>query len=210
MASSLGRTEESTMKIFVYKPDTTDFVPFQIALRREGLSKAEVTRFLEQMCFRSTLPVAADWRSPPMCLRWDGFEEGGKAVACDFPIPDDSGAIVMSKRAKEALSDYLKPYGELLPLQCEEGQFWILNVTKVLDALDLAKSEWINVPGEPATLWREAFLLDQIDGVPLFRLPPSFKKSGTYFTQQFLDVVASHKLLGLAGRSVWSEGTTGS
>jgi hypothetical protein len=46
----------------------------------------------------------------------------------------------MSKHAAESLRDYLSAYGELLPLACDEAEFWVLNVLKEVDALDYERS----------------------------------------------------------------------
>ena len=191
------------MKVFVYSPDTASAVPFQIALRRDGLDSTKRRHFIEQMCFLDRQSHAATWKSPPMQLRWDDYEAAETAEACDFPIANDSGAIVMSEHAKKALMPFLNPYGELLPLDCHEGSFWILNVTHIVDALDSERSEWAPVPGESPMLWREAFLTEKIADSALFRLPPSWKKSRTYFTQLFLDEIVRHGLTGLHGREIW-------
>ena len=46
-----------------------------------------------------------------------------------------------SKRACEALSDLLDGNGELLPVETENGVYYIYHVTKVIDILDLNKSD---------------------------------------------------------------------
>lgn len=195
------------IKIFVYSPDTASIDPFQIALRREGLDVGEAREHVETMTFKDRQRVGSGWKSPPMIVRWDGVEEGRPIEACDFPIPYDSGAIVMGERAHDVLADFVMPYGELLRLDSDGGRFWVLNVTCVLDALDPALSEWLPVPDERPMLWREGFRKEMIMDAVLFRLPASAKKSGTYFTQRFLDEVGRYRLTGLHGREIWNSET---
>ncbi len=52
----------------------------------------------------------------------------------------------MSLRAAEVLQPILEGNGELLPLDCEEGDYFIFNVTRVVDALDESDSDLVKFP----------------------------------------------------------------
>lgn len=193
------------MNVYVYSPPAVKDTPFQIALRRNSISKNAARHFVESMCFKDRQPKALGWLPPPMMLRWDSYASGGVAQACDFPVPDDSGSLVMSEHAMRELASELEPYGEFLPLDCNEGSFWIFNVTFLVDALDVESSEWLPVPGEPSLLWREAFLPERIKDQIIFRLPIQYKKSQTYFTNRFLKIIQEKGLTGFDARLVWAD-----
>jgi hypothetical protein len=110
----------------------------------------------------------------------------------------------MSDNAKRRLESTLGSFGELLPLDCNEGKYWILNATHVVDALDEDASEWLPGPGQAPILWAPAFRSDKLENDVVFRLPVSYRKSQQYFTLRLLDEIDRHSLTGFAARVVWS------
>jgi len=200
---TLGRTN-FPMRVFVYSPQTHRQNPVQIALDRENLSRTECRHYADLMCFRTCEPLGEDWVSPPMLIRRDRYDDAQLPELCDFPIPYDSHALVMGEKAMVCLSSFLRPFGELLPLESNEGRYWILNVTRVVDALDLEMSEWLPVEGAAPILWRPAFKQEVLKNEAVFRLPSKFRKSQTYFTQLLVDEISRHRLTGFDTREVWS------
>jgi hypothetical protein len=49
--------------------------------------------------------------------------------------------LILSQVARDMLGEQLEAFGELLPLACDDGEFWTLNVTRLVDALDATGSE---------------------------------------------------------------------
>lgn len=49
---------------------------------------------------------------------------------------------VFDKKAVDALKDLLENHAEILPLECKDGEFYAINVIKVLDCIDYDKSEF--------------------------------------------------------------------
>lgn len=47
---------------------------------------------------------------------------------------------VFDKKAVSILDDLLKGNAEILPLECKEGDFYLINVTNVIDCIDYEKS----------------------------------------------------------------------
>lgn len=50
------------------------------------------------------------------------------------------GALALTGKAMDALGAFLKPFGELLPLECLDEPIWYFNVTNIIDCLDKAAS----------------------------------------------------------------------
>lgn len=62
----------------------------------------------------------------------------------DSPFAVQVGGLpVLSKRAVNALEPILKGHAEFLPLICEEGDFYAVNVTTVLNATNWEKAKAI-------------------------------------------------------------------
>ncbi len=51
------------------------------------------------------------------------------------------GSIALSRRAYDALHSYLEQFGELLQLDCADGEAWLYNCTKLIDCVDYERSE---------------------------------------------------------------------
>ncbi len=49
---------------------------------------------------------------------------------------------VFDEEAIDILSDLLDGHAEILPLDCQDGEFYAINITKVLDCIDYDKSEY--------------------------------------------------------------------
>ena len=80
--------------------------------------------------------ILSIWEAPEVKPIW---EEPEKPVA-DISFIGVTGPITVNGKAHNALKDLLESSGELLPLKSEEGEFFIHNVTTVIDAFDYEKS----------------------------------------------------------------------
>src|SRR5262249_39700345 len=86
------------------------------------------------------------WTVTPLRPYWTPQPVRGRVRAFnDYPcvnllIP------AFSRRAVDALRDFLEPNGELLPLVSSVGEYYAYNITTVADALDEQKSEieWLD------------------------------------------------------------------
>jgi hypothetical protein len=74
------------------------------------------------------------------------MDERGKPLAeSDVPWLGER-APVMRPRAVTVLRDVLAGDGELLPLECDEAELSVLNVLRVIDALDVSRSDVVRFP----------------------------------------------------------------
>ena len=120
----------------------------------------------------------------------------------DFP-GFGAGKPTFSHRAVEALRDLLADNGELLPLDCKDGNYWVFNVTRVIDGLDEENSDVERFSsGRIMAVERFAFYPDKVRDLSIFKIP-QFPKGGAYVTDSFTNRVKSANLTGFAFDLLW-------
>ena len=67
------------------------------------------------------------------------------------------GVLVFSQKAIEKLYDFIKDDVEILPLECDYGDFSLINVTTILDALDREKSKFEVFKGSDRLMYVEKY-----------------------------------------------------
>jgi hypothetical protein len=149
------------------------------------------------------LPAAAQWTTPSVATLELDFE-GRTLPLPDFPVFTTSAAF--SRRGVDVLLDLLIENGEILPLECDEGDFFVFNVTRVLDALDEGASEIKRFGrdrrGRVKTIVRHAFVPELVTA-SIFRIPQ--KPLRIYVTQRFVDRVEAAELTGFSFSHVWPD-----
>lgn len=111
---------------------------------------------------------------------------------------------VFSPRAVEILADLLKDGGELLPITCEGEDYFLFNVTRLIDALDQDESELERLStGRIMAIDRYSFVKSRLMGVNIFKLPQK-PLSYPYVTDAFVRRVEESGLKGFEFRLVWS------
>lgn len=159
--------------------------------------------------FKERKSVSATWSPVEVTVEWhDYYNKKKKLLPADFPS-HSLGSLIMTGHAANLLRDYLAPYGELLPLKCNEGEFWVLNVLKEVNALDAARSsplyaEYEDDPpclpiGAPVGIATPyAFFTERLESIDLFKVPelPLF----FFMTENFIKKVESLGLTGLKVR----------
>ena len=69
------------------------------------------------------------------------FQGDKKQTLQKYNIYSEFGLWVFDDVAKAHLEDFVRPYAEFLPLQCEKQELYLLNVFHVVDAVDLDRCE---------------------------------------------------------------------
>ena len=148
---------------------------------------------------RDRMPVGAavgdDWQPSRGSVRAIcGLEKG------DFPYWLDP---LLSGRAREGLGDLLDPWGEWLPVETtNDGEFFIYNVTTVIDCVDHERSRLARTPdGLVYGARRLYFHRDKVDSL-CFRVPEGLTPS-FYMLGDVVDQVAELQLRGLAPLEIW-------
>lgn len=121
-------------------------------------------------------------------------------------------SIVASQKAVDLLAPIVSPYVEVLPLECGWGNYYILNVTHLIDCINYAESEYIpfgdgKTPyGAPRVLMitKHVFFADRISGIPIFK-DVNRPKIPLYVSDAFVDCVEANGLKGLKFNMVWEE-----
>lgn len=147
------------------------------------------------------VPAAEFWTTPAVATLELDFD-GRTLPLPDFPV--FSTSAVLSRRAVDALLDLLVENGEILPLECTEGDFFVFNVTRELDALDEAASEIRRFSGKNRgrvkSIVRHVFRPERVTSA-IFRIPQ--KPQRVYVTQGFVDRVEQAGLTGFDFWYVW-------
>jgi hypothetical protein len=120
----------------------------------------------------------------------------------DFP-GFGAGKSVFSHRALESLRDMLDGNGEILPLDCKDGNYWVFNVTRMVDALNVegAKVKRFS-DGGIMRVEQYSFRPEKIHGLTIFKIP-QFPFSDVYVTDAFVERVKGTGLTGFAFDLLW-------
>ena len=114
------------------------------------------------------------------------------------------GVLVFSQKAIEKLYDIIKDDVEILPLECDYGDFSLINVTTILDALDREKSKFEVFKGSDRIMYVEkyAFFEEVVKGHDIFTLKD---KSGTciFASDRLVQTINQSKLKGFRFELVW-------
>jgi hypothetical protein len=145
-------------------------------------------------------------------------KDGYSQVPGDYPLVHGCSSFfvtpIFSQRAVDTLADLLEGNGELLPLICEFGQYYVFNITREVDALDEARSELklnselypYETPTEPDfyLVTRFAFHPDRVADLSIFKLPKRNRKNRPLVTERFVQRVQDSDLKGMAFNLLWS------
>lgn len=158
---------------------------------------------LNQMVARGS-PLAKDW-TPIKVRRGHPTSNKKKAKEADFPWYGGGAHMVLRRRAVDALRPFLDKYGELLPLEDEDGvELFLFNCLKIVDALDRENSEITYFDDGEKIMWIDKYSLrpNVVGNLEMFRLTQG-GISNIYVSQVFVDAVKGAKLVGLKFNAIW-------
>lgn len=144
------------------------------------------------------------WKQPSLADRWKPPKVIGRVAPFnDFPGVD--GMLpAFSRRACDALRDFLEPNGELLPLDSDVGEFYLYNITRVVDALDFEKSDGDFFDDERAravSIDHFVFHEKKLAGLSIFRIYEW--PMGTIVAEEFAQRCHEHGLNGFNFVKLW-------
>lgn len=165
-----------------------------------------------------TVPGRADrdWlqekvRGVPLAGRWhpivvEAVVPAGAALTDCMPLGSVDRAL--SATAARALRETLEGSAELLPLTGAPTGYSLLNVTRVVDALDpVASKVTYTADGQLDRIVTHVFAADRLRGAPVFKIPQR-PRSTIYVTGVIADLVAEAGLTGFGLRTpVWTDET---
>jgi hypothetical protein len=142
------------------------------------------------------------WKPIPMRLIHE--DEGKKLAASDSPWLG-SHALIFRQPALEKLDVILKAHGEILPLTCSEAQLFVLNATRLVDALDEQASALTRFSsGRLMRVTRYVFRATVISGIDIFKIP-DLRVSPTFVSKRVVEAWSLAGLRGLVFNKVWSD-----
>lgn len=156
------------------------------------------------------LPLGLLLRGQPLRQVWDPpeVEELLDHELPTGPIGDCaylSAVPTFSQRAVEALRPLLELNGELLPVRCACGEYYVYNVTRVLDALDERQSDvtYFESSGRVMTIDTHVFSAAALVDASIFRIP-QIVASTPFVTSRFVSLVHEHALTGFDFLPLWT------
>jgi hypothetical protein len=142
-------------------------------------------------------PLLTSWKKWVLDILYDD-DMNRKLPPSDFPsfaphIP------VFSTRAFKLLSDFLVPFGEFLPVDCNDDEYFIYNVTKIVDALDEEKStiKRFKSSGRIMEITNYEFESILLKNVPIFKIPQT-SLMDVFVTESFVEQIRKHELIGFS------------
>lgn len=146
------------------------------------------------------------WTVPRMASTWAPQKVVGRVRPFnDYPCIDLT-VPAFSRRAVDALGEYLEPNGELLPLVSALGEYFAYNLITVADVLDHKRSkiQWFD-DSEPVIaleIDHFEFLPDRLVELSIFHIVED--TTATFVTQRFVETVDSQNLQGFEFVKVWA------
>ena len=117
--------------------------------------------------------------------------------ASDFPSLAGAPSVpVFSRRAADALEDLLAPSGELLLLDCDDGDYLAYNVTAISDALDWTASNPLYYSdGGVSWIHSPVFERKRLSSDAMFRIRNA-GFVGVFVTEPFMSCIKDNGLVG--------------
>lgn len=176
--------------------------------------RADVDRYQSLVLVRDQewAGLLENFDGQPLATRWspvdvevvDDVSFSRQLPPSDFPSLLAPHIPVFSEAAITALRDFLDGNGEILPLKCSEGTYFVFNVTRVVDVLDVEHSQFQRLAsGRILDITSHEFHADRVDALTIFKLP-QLHRSYVYVTDPFVQRVRERGLTGFAPRLVWS------
>jgi hypothetical protein len=191
--------ERGALNVRVYRVhvDVDQFQSFYLA---EGES-------LRDFEFDGTRRTA--WNSPEVFVLYPKLRKGNF-----FGFPDCVGSWIIDTTVHRKLGWLLEGPAQLLPFLHQGEEFYFVNVTECINALDEKKTEWVygKTTGEPIRIKGYVFHPSRFSEFALFKIPETCRAEilctdGLRDPEdEFIHNVKRHGLTGLAFEELWSDG----
>jgi len=174
----------------------------------EGMASADNASFLgRENVFDDFFPVGRDkwdWSVDRLSALWSPIHATGRTRSFnDFPCLDMM-IPAFSRRAVDALRDYLEPNGELLPVIHPVGEYYVYNCFTIVEVLDRRSTEalWGRIDTRLASMVDYYSLYpDRLEGLTIFRMREL--ANHVYVTTPFVERARKHGLNGFHFVKVW-------
>lgn len=111
---------------------------------------------------------------------------------------------VFDEKVISVLSDLLIGNAEILPLDCEDGVFYIINVINVSDCIDYEKSKYKTFRDGKRIMRFTKYVFDEkkIEGMSLFKIKDELLKR-PFVSEEFRKRVVDNNLTGFKFELAW-------
>lgn len=122
---------------------------------------------------------AKAWASPPKVKPYVDKRRKKQLPRADvsYLLP---GALFLNAKARSVLGEFLQQFGQLLAVDCAGETEWFVNVTNLIDCIDVEKSE---KTASGRTVLREVFLPNAISAAPQVFKDPHTAKTRIYVNE---------------------------
>lgn len=140
-------------------------------------------------------PMAGGWTCPPV-KALNETKADRELPWCDYPSLSGSMPI-FSRNALSALLPLVKDCGEVHKVDFPEREYFLFNVTRIVDAIDLERSKlsWLEEGRRIMFLDKAVLRGSDVGNTPIFRLH-YFSVSSFFVTDVFRDWVDRNELTG--------------
>ncbi len=150
--------------------------------------------------FGSGKPFGNRWPTPRLVYDGECLKRANREIIPDFP-PLTGDLIIASAHALSVIWPLVEGKVEALPVKHpSEGEFFALNVVRVIDCLDVSHCETNASPDDPTgfftVVYKYAFYEEMLVGEHIFKVP-QLTGLDIYVSQEFRRRVKAAKLLGL-------------
>lgn len=175
------------MRIWKLMPDSNNFNNFDVIFDND----------------RDFLIDDASFAGSPI----EGWEPLSVTVDEEIRVGDmqslDGGLPVMNQKAIDVLADLLEGRVQILPLDYKSGEYYILNILNVVDAINYEKSEVVRFSsGRIMRFEKYDFVAEKVLHEPIFKIPDE-RRRAPFVTDEFRDRVLAHNLVGFEFTEVW-------
>lgn len=121
-------------------------------------------------------------------------------------VPNLSFAPAFSKRSIDALYNLIKDDVEILDLNCDEGEFYCINIIKILDVIDRKNSIYktFNDGKRIMRFIKYSFVLNSdIKNANIFKIEEHKHSNMPFVSEAFKKCVEDNKLEGFVFEEVW-------
>ncbi len=146
------------------------------------------------------VPMKRSWTD--ITVGWD--PDMRRLPKGDFPSLA-TNVPVFSRKAATTLADLLEGNGEMLSTTIAGEEYFLFNVTRVIDALDESKSDIVRFEGKSKIMDIEthSFLAEKLEQTVIFKIP-QIPTMDVFVTDPFVERVQSAGLKGFRFPLVWT------
>ncbi|RKY23373.1 MAG: hypothetical protein DRP79_09330 [Planctomycetota bacterium] len=184
------------MKVFVFDIQVDYFQSLGPVDPKEFEQESQLTRLLRE-------PIENNWHPIKVEVIRDmtGVDHPFPQAVGDFPDLDP-GFLCLSRKAADRLRHLLLPHGKILPLICDEGEYYLYKVTTVIDALDEEMSQFTRFSdGGIMTIEKHEFHPERLANAVIFKIPQDIV--AIFVTDKFVSEIKKTDLKGYEFKEVW-------